>query len=222
MDDMGTRVGNLKLTGGALCLDFANTVDSRGRADSLEYLNNYADLVAWGRHAGVLAANQETGLLIAAAARPAEAAAVLARAREVREAIFRLFAALADGQPAGAGDLDVLNSALVDAAAHARLAPAATGFVWIWVAVEESLDSVLWPVLRSAADLLTSVDLARVHECEGVGCGWLFVDTSRNGRRRWCTMEGCGNRAKAQRYYRRRRGGSDAADDPQLHLATDF
>jgi predicted RNA-binding Zn ribbon-like protein len=67
---------------------------------------------------------------------------------------------------------------------------------------------VLWPVVLAAADLLTSGDRARIHECAGPGCGWLFLDTSRNRRRRWCTMQGCGNRAKARRFYERARDSS--------------
>ncbi len=67
-----------------------------------------------------------------------------------------------------------------------------------------ALDTVLWSVARSSAELLISEDLMRVKECpENDGCGWLFVDTSRNHKRRWCDMEGCGNRAKARRHYER-------------------
>src|ERR671930_579256 len=73
----------------------------------------------------------------------------------------------------------------------------ANGFAWV-------ADDVLAPVVWSAAELLTSGPLERVRECPGDDtCGWLFLDTSRNGSRRWCDMRTCGNRAKARRYYRR-------------------
>jgi predicted RNA-binding Zn ribbon-like protein len=65
------------------------------------------------------------------------------------------------------------------------------------------LDRVLWEAAASAADLLTSPDLARVKTCPGAGCAWLFLDRSRNGTRRWCDMSVCGNRAKARRHYSR-------------------
>jgi predicted RNA-binding Zn ribbon-like protein len=64
---------------------------------------------------------------------------------------------------------------------------------------------MLWPVVRDAADLLTSKELNRVGRCADERCGWLFVDTSRNRSRRWCSMESCGNRAKARRHYRKSR-----------------
>ena len=64
----------------------------------------------------------------------------------------------------------------------------------------------LWPVVRSAADLLTGPSLERVKRCPGEGCGWLFLDTSRNGSRRWCDMASCGNRARVRAFAARQRG----------------
>jgi predicted RNA-binding Zn ribbon-like protein len=69
------------------------------------------------------------------------------------------------------------------------------------------LDEMLRPVARSAADWLVSADVDRVRLCaDDRGCGYLFVDTSRNRSRRWCSMESCGNRAKARRHYERHQG----------------
>jgi predicted RNA-binding Zn ribbon-like protein len=64
---------------------------------------------------------------------------------------------------------------------------------------------MLAPIVKSAADLLLSDMLDRVKQCEGDPCGWLFLDTSRNRSRRWCSMEDCGNRAKARRFYQRKK-----------------
>jgi predicted RNA-binding Zn ribbon-like protein len=64
---------------------------------------------------------------------------------------------------------------------------------------------MLWPVARSAAELLSSESVDRVRECASSTCTWLFIDDSRNRRRRWCDMASCGNRAKARRYYERHR-----------------
>ncbi len=87
--------------------------------------------------------------------------------------------------------------------------PAGGGFAWEWDAGGDVLARPLWALARSAADLLTSPRLSRVRECPGEdGCGWLFLDTSKNGSRRWCSMQGCGSRAKARRYAGRRRGRS--------------
>lgn len=101
---------------------------------------------------------------------------------------------------------------------QARVLAVGPGFAWTWPEEAADLARPLWPVARSAAELLTSPDLGRVHECLGDNCGWLFLDTSRNRRRTWCSMEGCGNRAKARRHYARRRatpGGDGAAGQAQ-------
>jgi predicted RNA-binding Zn ribbon-like protein len=83
--------------------------------------------------------------------------------------------------------------------------PTQPGFAWTWPDEEElDLARLLWPVARSAAELLTSPDRQLVRECLGDNCGWLFLDTSKNHRRTWCSMQGCGNRAKARRHYARR------------------
>jgi predicted RNA-binding Zn ribbon-like protein len=78
------------------------------------------------------------------------------------------------------------------------------GFGWAWGGPAQALDRPLWPIARSAAELLTSDDLGCIRECASETCSWLFMDCSRNQRRRWCDMSTCGNRAKARRHYRRR------------------
>jgi predicted RNA-binding Zn ribbon-like protein len=103
-------------------------------------------------------------------------------------------------------DLVVLNEVLKDAQCHRRVTQSPQGFAWQWVEVPGGLDQILWPVSRSAADLLTSNLLERVRECaDDRGCGYLFIDTSRNRSRRWCSMESCGNRAKVRQHRERQR-----------------
>ncbi|MBI4413448.1 MAG: CGNR zinc finger domain-containing protein, partial [candidate division NC10 bacterium] len=80
-------------------------------------------------------------------------------------------------------------------------------FAWRWTGDGQRLDRMLWAVTRSAADLLTSGELAAVRECEAETCAWLFMDRSRNRSRRWCDMKACGNRAKARRHYERKKAG---------------
>ena len=101
--------------------------------------------------------------------------------------------------------LDALNEEVSNALAHGRLAPTGEGFGWIWPGFADEPESLLWPVAKSAADLLTSERLARVRECAGGTCGWLFIDTSKNHSRRWCDMRDCGNVAKAKRHYHKKR-----------------
>jgi len=193
------------LLGGRLCLDFANTADWHAAEQPVELLRSHADLLAWCQRVDLLDAEEFDTLLAVAAAYPTAAQSALERAIALREALYSIFSRHAHHAPAEADDLATLNRALVEASAHLRLVERGPGFAWYWQAPPDALERILWPIARSAADLLTSADLARVRECAGYPCGWLFLDTSRNHSRRWCSMEGCGNRAKARRHYARER-----------------
>jgi predicted RNA-binding Zn ribbon-like protein len=193
-----------KAVGGWLCLDFVNSVNWDSPERAAERFFDYTDLVRWGQFAAALTEAEAQQLLRAAAGRPGEAAAVYEQALALRATIHRIFAAVANGSSPAAGDLAALNAALAEALAHARLVASGSGFTWSWAGAPESLARPLWLVVGSAAALLTSEQLARVGQCAGESCGWLFLDTSRNRSRRWCEMEHCGNRAKARRHYRRK------------------
>ena len=204
----GERI--FKLVGGRLCLDFVNTVgnylDPERRRD---YLAGYPDLLAWGQQAGALTPGEAEVLRTAAARRSAEAPAVLARARALRDAIYGVMAAVAHDHPVPAADLAALNGFVAELLADSRLVPTDEGFTLGRADDPAALDRVLWPIVRSAIDLLTSGEVGRVRQCAGDACGWVFVDASRGGRRRWCDMADCGNTAKVRR-YRERHGGAAA------------
>jgi predicted RNA-binding Zn ribbon-like protein len=192
-----------------LALDFANTVDW-WLADSPEdRFRHYGDLLIWAVKADVLPLAEAEGLAGEAAARPEEAAAVFARAIALRNALFRIFDAAARGGVADAASVAVLNGELGGAMAHATLVPAGGRYEWGWQEDGNHLDRMLWPVARAAADLLTTDRRLQVGACQDRHCGWLFLDTSRNKRRRWCSMEDCGNRNKARRFYSRKKGAGD-------------
>lgn len=190
-----------ELSGGRLCLDFANTVGNHAGTSPNEHLNSYADLVSWGCQAGTLTYEEAEHLLQQAAQSPQEAHAVLTRAITLREAIYRIFSQIAAGQPPPHEDLDLLNAALSEVLPHLRIVWANGRFTWGWAGEHNALDRMLWPVIRDAAELLNSEDLSRVRECANDTCGWLFIDRSKNHSRRWCDMKTCGNQAKARRHY---------------------
>jgi predicted RNA-binding Zn ribbon-like protein len=198
-----TTVG---LLGGELCLDFANTVEPRHGDDRHDYLAVYPDLVRWAGHAGALSEEEARRLLRVAEARPAEAAEAFEWALALRETIYRVFSAVAYGELSEGEDLETVTAAHLEALAHYRIVPAAEGFGWK-VAKDDGLGRPVWRVSLSATALLTGGELDRVKACpvgEG-GCAWLFHDESKNKSRRWCSMEGCGSRAKMRRMYARRR-----------------
>lgn len=218
MSDISKRMGELALLGGALCLDFVNTAGWRGQSDSAGVVRDFEDLVAWTQHAGGLSTRQGRDLLKRAASEPARARTVHEQAISLREALYLVFSSLAAGRAAEPADLATINATVTDAYQHLRLAPRppselaplGDSFAWEWHEADGSLELPVWMIARSAAELLTSDSLGRVRECAGERCDWLFLDASRNRSRRWCDMAECGNRAKAQRSYARRRGSTDA------------
>ena len=194
--------GNLKLESGWLCLDFTNTAEWHLSHHPAERLTSYAELIAWAHAIGLLPDRTAQQLLRAAAQRPAEAARVLERAVALREAIYHIFLAVAGGHSPAADDQATLNAELSRSLSKSRLAWNKANFDWSRQGEDGDLDQVLWRVLRSTTDLLTSEDIQRVGVCaDDRGCGWLFYDTSRNRTRQWCSMRGCGDRAKAKRHY---------------------
>lgn len=200
-------------SGGRLCLDFANT--GRRPRGVLEWddLSDYQDLVAWSQQTGILSANDARALVTGAADQPGRAGSVVGGARDLREAIYRVFSAVAAGQTPAATEVSVLSDAATSAWTHHRIAPSDAGFAWELVLDPGSLELPLWPVARSAAELITSADLTSVRECALETCSWLFLDRSKNHSRRWCDMKSCGNRSKARRHYRRRHAHGPAGRD---------
>lgn len=187
--------------GGRLAIDFVNTVSGKRLLAPIERLKDYGDLLSWAEQIGIVGAARTKALRRAARERPRDAEAAFARAKELREALFRIFSAVAAHERPNGADLELFNRELADAFSHLRVAEGSDGFAWSFCD-EEQLVSVLWPVARSAADVLMKDDPARVRMCEAAdGCGWLFYDETRNRTRRWCSMKDCGNRAKARRHY---------------------
>ena len=182
-----------------LALDFANTVSWRLTLQPKEKLTGVADLASWARRTGILSTQQARRLSVRS---PVRTASLMKRAFRLRESIYRIFAAAASRRRPRVRDLALLNQAVRNASARLELAPGRGPLAWRWID-PAALDYVLWPIARSAAELLTSPEVSRVRVCAGAGCGWLFLDRSRNHTRRWCDMSDCGNREKARRHYRR-------------------
>ncbi len=202
--------GPFEFSGGALCLDFVNSWGDRARPES-DQLRSFADLLAFAAQAGLV--DEVRRRELAAGTSAAAAAAACDEALRLRESLYRLFTACARDHACPAQDVATLNAVLEQALAHLRIEaqsadpanPSDATFAWSFAPT--SLPAApLWPIARSAADLLVSPDLARVTQCDGSGCTWLFLDQSRTRNRRWCSMQSCGNRAKARRHYHRSKG----------------
>ena len=188
-----------------LCIGFANTRYYRGSDAPTETLADPGALLAWCRASAPLSASGERALRRAWRDDAASAAA-FRDAIALRETIYRIFFATAERQPPAPADLAAVNRALRAAPARIGVARADPGFAWCVSAVEApGAPALLAPVLWSAANLLTGPRLARVRHCANERCLWLFLDDSKSGTRRWCSMSACGNRAKAHRHYVRQK-----------------
>lgn len=199
-------------SGNCLCLDFANTLEDRAADAPRELLTTYSDLIAWAEQALVVTSGQARELLAEAERHKGRAEEVLWHARDWREALYRIFLALAEGGEPEGDDLRLLNAALSRAMVHACIVPAEDGFAWRWDIEPSALDWPLWPVMRSAADILTSEEVHTLRVCAADDCNWLFLDTSKNQSRRWCNMKTCGNRAKARKHHERKKQPAPALE----------
>jgi predicted RNA-binding Zn ribbon-like protein len=188
-----------------LGIELANTLMWRGSSPE-ETLHGPDDLLGWLASAKALPRAAVAGLRKWFAARPGDAAAVFDEAIELREIIYALLHSAASDSAPAPGDLRRFNRALASAPVRESLERANGGFGWR-VEVRPAAAAMLAAALWSAADILAGADRARLRECANHRCLWLFLDDSKNRTRRWCSMQSCGNRAKAHRHYLRSRRG---------------
>jgi predicted RNA-binding Zn ribbon-like protein len=190
-------IAEMPFIAGHAALDFVNTAEERGHPEADDALCTPADLRLWG---------QRHGLISRAVTADGDEQAELSRAREAREMLYALFFARAHGQPPAKAQLTRLAQFTAEAYRAARLQPTDDGSVgWRWS--RSDLASIRHVVVVSATDLLRESPSPRLKQCPGEHCGWFFLDTTKRGNRRWCSMSECGQEAKdarrrAQRHHR--------------------
>ena len=194
-------IDTLELLGGALCLDFINTVNTRPRPEH-DYLMNYSDLADWAHKLGVLSARETKQLRAWEPAHLKEAGTVLQRARSLREFLYRLFANTARESKRNGQEISEFPRYYGQAVADSQLVKKGDQYSFTW-SIDETLSGLISQIIYSAGELLLQGKLQQVKECPG--CGWLFLDTSKNQSRRWCSMNSCGARDKMRRYHKRQR-----------------
>ncbi len=209
---LSINTNKFKLVGGDVSLDFVNTVGGRtsnpkkksGRdyydAFDSEKLESYADVVAWSLKAGLINEKEAKKLLQLAENKPQAADAVLKRALNLRESIYRLFKSSIEGWQPEPEDVEKLNRELNLARKYQKLSVAKSRFILEWIDGADALGPMLWRISDAATEMLLKQDLTRIHQCGGNTCNWLFLDTSRNRSRQWCDMSDCGNLAKVRRF----------------------
>lgn len=197
------------LVGGDLAADLVNTVTARD-TEPRDWLDDYDALVRWARRSEHFAAAELNALAELAQRHPVKAKAALARAKALREALCAALYALVDGREPDPESLLTIDAARTAAANAAQLVSRERRVRVEWSAERSGLDLVAHVVAAHALALFEHADLERVRVCDGRDCGWVFVDTSKNGRRRWCDMATCGNVAKARRFHAAAKAERDA------------
>jgi predicted RNA-binding Zn ribbon-like protein len=185
-----------------LSLDFANTVDWRNGQNRRDGIESFSHLISWSVKKGVIPGDQASSVLRAAREEHLEEG-VFGRAIQLRETIYRIFSAIGRNEHPAEGDIRALNVFLSQYPTNSSVFRNGDEYGWRWVLSTGTEGRILWPIAKSAADLLTSDQLGRVRECanQEEGCGWIFLDKTRSRTRKWCSMDGCGNRAKARTWY---------------------
>jgi predicted RNA-binding Zn ribbon-like protein len=214
-----------RFIGGHVAADLVNTVTWERAGLDRDRLSDYGRVVQWAEEAGVIDRAAAARLRAAALVRPAKAEKVYRASRHLRDVVQRLLRLAgtrildtSEGERALADFNELLARALkrmrLDAPATSGHAPPdastqeeANALAWNWEGADSRLDAPLWPVIWATAQLLASPDVAQLRVCEGVDCGWIYLDHSRNGLRRWCEMQTCGTREKSRRRAERQKAG---------------
>jgi predicted RNA-binding Zn ribbon-like protein len=196
-------IETLRLDGGCLCLDFINTVHSRMEEPSYEYLHDYYDIIQWALYAGALSGRQHKALRAYSGAHRDKALAVFKTIKNVREELYHIFFPLTEGKIPSRDIMKKFNDYLEVVLPNMKMTFQKNEAIMQWKNGDNPLSLPLWIVIKSACDLLLTEPFERIKSCPA--CGWLFLDKTKNNKRRWCNSLTCGSIDKARRYYYRKK-----------------
>ncbi len=196
-------IDSIELDGGRLCLDFVNSVANRREKPVPDYLNNFGDLVTWGVRLAIVTVNNAKQLDRRAEKHPKEALAFFKEIIEFRENLYKLFYTLMNSEKVPSPVLDKFNEQVARCFSKLEIKQTKDGFEEGYQLDPDDFFRILLPVVNDSYEFLLSQPGARLKECPS--CGWLFYDSTKNGKRRWCSMKSCGSNVKALEWYRRKR-----------------
>lgn len=189
---------------GNVALSFANTMDWHASEQPIELLTSYKEFTAWARDYAVISQAQKDELDAQAENDLDKSRKQLTDVQKIRDVLFRIFEAEAHERDVDLKDLDYLMHKYTQAMDHAKISNDGIRYAITWPKDATDLEHPIWEIVRGSIELLLSENRIHVGQCaDDRGCGFLFLDTSKNHSRRWCSMENCGNRAKAQRHYQK-------------------
>ena len=178
-------------------IDFVNTLDERLSPAPIEHLASYAALVEFARQAQLIEDSTAARLILHRDS--AAAKRIWSRGIRLREALLVALQAIIAHQQPHEAPVAYIESTIHEATAARRLIVGESDCVWLW-REPDAPERPLWELALAAESLLVSGRVERIKQCAAHDCGVLFVDESRAGSRRWCSMAGCGNRQKVRRF----------------------
>jgi predicted RNA-binding Zn ribbon-like protein len=195
-------IENLQLDGGCPVFDFTNTINNRNSAQQHDYLADYEQVLLWNAKVGLLTPERISLLSRYAAEHRSESELALLKAKHAREILYQLFSSIGKHQTVDSHTLNAFNEILAACFGKLKVDITVAGPSVNFTGQTVSLDEPVCIIMKSAYDILTNEDFTRLKECPS--CGWLFIDRTKNAKRRWCDMKVCGSRDKAKRYYHRK------------------
>jgi predicted RNA-binding Zn ribbon-like protein len=199
-----TGAGSIARISGHPALDFANTAGWHASEQRSEWLTSYGEWLAWLREGKVLPGPAIATLADESKGDPSRSQRALRKVIEHRELVYRVFTAVAHGRVPDASDLDAMHRARVAALDAAKPTWERGRLVLRWTSDASDLLAPLHPLMSAAGDLLEASPGERLRQCGNHPCGWLFLDQSKNGSRRWCTSAECGNASRVREFRARR------------------
>lgn len=200
-------ITTLPLDGGALCFHFINTVNAwtNTALQDHEYLPDYGEFIKWCEKVEILSVETREALNKYAVKNEEAAAKALQKLKRIREMLYHFFSAVAadNGKSMEPSLLEHFNKTLSASFSHLRFDIRQEGII---NNMQEDPGDLLTPlriIMKSAYDILTTEDHAKIKECEN--CGWIFLDLTKNNGKRWCSPLTCGSTDKAKRYYKRKK-----------------
>ncbi len=201
---MATSTIDMPLSGGHPALDFTNTVDSRRGRWGPDLLQSYGDMITLAYRTGLIDKAQKGELFAIEKANPQKAAMALKEALQLREAIYAVFLSEDAEQPYPEEAFECVHEVARQARARQVLSETGAGFRWLPLLTEPA--DLVGLFAEAAAELIVRrYERRLIRECKGDNCGWLFLDTSKNGRRIWCSEATCGTHERVKRFRKKRK-----------------
>lgn len=195
------RVFTIRLDGGMLCLDYINTVNDRFIDNAVDYLNTPIDLIDWALRLEIIDEDHHNILIQREEKEKTKAISFFEEAKSLRELLYHIFSRISRAGEIVEEDISEFNKWVSHFFSKVQLKKSHDNYIQVWDFGDEDFHCILAPIVMDAYNLLLDNAYERIKECPK--CGWLFHDNSKNGRRKWCSMQTCGSTTKALEWYHR-------------------